>query len=85
MAGTKAGGRLAAKRNKERDPDFYRKIGKVGGTISRNGGFASDKVGPDGMTGRERARIAGYWGGKVRKDGSQRIKVNVIPKEENNG
>lgn len=41
-------------------------IGAVGGKKSRNGGFASDKIGPDGLTGKERARRAGSLGGKAR-------------------
>ena len=31
MAGTKEGGMRAAQKNKERDPDFYFKIGQKGG------------------------------------------------------
>ena len=35
MAGTKAGGLKAAKKNLARDPNFYAKIGAKGGKISR--------------------------------------------------
>lgn len=36
---------------------------------SRLGGFASDKVGADGLSGRERARIAGQKGGRKSRRG----------------
>lgn len=38
-------------------------MGKKGGKLSKTGGFASNKVGPDGLTGRERARLVGAIGG----------------------
>ena len=70
MAGTVNGGRLAALRNRERHgADFYIRIGREGGKRGRNGGFASDKVGTDGLTGRERARLAGARGGRRSKRG----------------
>ena len=61
MAGTAAGGKLAAAKNIARDPDFYKKIGKIGG---KNGnhtlrGFAA------GEAGRERARVYGAVGGRI--------------------
>jgi general stress protein YciG len=34
MAGTKIGGVKAAQKNKERDPDFYKKIGRKGGSVA---------------------------------------------------
>lgn len=40
MSGTKAGGRKAAAKNLASDPDFYKKIGAVGGSRSTTGGFA---------------------------------------------
>jgi hypothetical protein len=43
----------------------------MGGSKGRTGGFASDKVGPDGPTGRQRARIVGAKGGRI----SQRLKA----------
>ena len=65
MTGTKAGGLKARNTNIERyGEDFYRNMGKKGGKISKNGGFASDKVGADGLTGRQRAKIAGAIGGQ---------------------
>lgn len=72
MAGTKNGGKLAAATNKSRyGADFYARIGANGGAKSRTGGFASNKRGEDGLTGAERARIAGARGGQI----SRRKKV----------
>lgn len=66
MAGTKNGGKAAASTNKSKyGADFYAKIGAMGGKKGKNGGFASDKTGDDGLTGRERARIAGAKGGRI--------------------
>lgn len=76
MAGTKIGGQRAAKANLAKDPNFYSKIGKLGGQASKTGGFASDKVGKDGLTGQERAVAAGAKGGrKSRRGPSKRIEV----------
>lgn len=66
MAGTKVGGKAAASTNKKKyGPDFYARIGKMGGRKGRTGGFASAKVGDDGKTGRERAIEAGRQGGRI--------------------
>ncbi len=66
MTGTKAGGLKAAATAKARHgEDFYQRIGKIGGHNSTRGGFASYKVGKDGLTGRERARLAGAVGGLI--------------------
>lgn len=68
MAGTVEGGIKTTKTNRKRyGADYYRNIGKLGGLKSRGGGFASTKVGEDGLTGLERARIAGAKGGKISK------------------
>jgi uncharacterized protein len=57
MAGTVAGGKSAAKTNKEKyGADFYAKIGAKGGRKGRTGGFFAN---------RELARIAGARGGRV--------------------
>jgi hypothetical protein len=73
MAGTKAGGKAAAATNKAKyGADFYAKIGGKGGTLGRTGGFASDKKGADGLTGRERAIEKGRLGGRI----SRRTKKN---------
>lgn len=77
MSGTVEGGRKAYKANIARHgQDFYAKIGQMGGRRGHSGGFASDKVGPDGLTGRQRARVAGSKGGKIsrrepRKDAAE--------------
>lgn len=68
MAGTLAGGRRAAATNKERyGENFYKLIGAKGGREGVDGGFASNKVGEDGLTGRQRARIVGRKGGRISK------------------
>ncbi len=65
MAGNAIGGRKAAAKNLAKDPNFYAKIGAKGGRNGSTGGFASQVVGEDGLTGAERARIAGANGGRV--------------------
>ena len=66
MAGTKSGGQRAASTNKDKyGADFYARIGASGGKKGRTGGFASAKVGADGLTGRERAARAGREGGRI--------------------
>lgn len=62
MAGTHIGGLRAAEKNKTREPDFYKRIGSLGGKKGTTGGFAAN---------RELARIAGMKGGKI----SRRRKV----------
>lgn len=70
MAGTKEGGRRAAETNYLRHgPDFFREIGRKGGSNGHTGGFASDEVGRDGLTGKQRAKIAGQKGGRKSKRG----------------
>ena len=69
MPGNKIGGLKAAEANKAKHGlDFYKRIGAIGGTKSRHGGFASEKVGKDGLTGKERARLAGKKGGSATKN-----------------
>lgn len=41
MAGTRAGGLKSRDKCLARDPDHYSKIGKIGGKISRGGGFCT--------------------------------------------
>lgn len=66
MPGTKIGGLKAAATNKKRHgEDFYAVNGRLGGQKSTTGGFNSDVVGSDGLTGRQRASIAGRKGGLV--------------------
>lgn len=56
MAGTVEGGKKAAKKNLENNPNFYRDIGRIGGRNGTTGGFAANP---------ELARIAGAKGGKI--------------------
>lgn len=60
MAGTRIGGQRAAKEMKRKYGEgYYKHLGMMGGKAGHSGGFASDSVGADGLTGRERARSAG--------------------------
>ncbi len=43
MAGTRAGGLKAAKKNLEKDPNFYVKIGSKGGKLGTTGGFYANR------------------------------------------
>lgn len=72
MAGTREGGLKAAAKNKANDPNFYRDIGRIGGANGHTGGFASETVGADGLTGLQRAVIAGAKGGRISKRGRAR-------------
>lgn len=70
MSGSREGGRKAVATNKLKyGSDFYARIGAMGGKNSHSGGFASSKVGKDGLTGVERAREAGRKGGLISKRG----------------
>lgn len=70
MPGTKAGGLKARDTNyKLHGKDFYKRVGKIGGKAGRTGGFASETVGIDGLTGRQRASKAGALGGRVSRRG----------------
>lgn len=65
MSGTVSGGKKAAKKNIElHGNNFYKEIGRKGGKRSTTGGFASQKVGKDGLTGLQRAKLAGAKGGR---------------------
>lgn len=72
MPGSKEGSKKAVATIYERHGrDFFARIGAMGGHISRHGGFASTNIGKDGLTGRERSRLAGKKGGtKSRKKSS---------------
>lgn len=70
MAGTKAGGAKARATNLAKyGDDFYSNIGRKGGRAGTTGGFASEKIGADGLTGFERAVIAGRKGGHLSRRG----------------
>ncbi|MDR0957517.1 MAG: hypothetical protein LBM09_03015 [Candidatus Nomurabacteria bacterium] len=78
MAGTKAGAAKARATNlKKHGADFYARIGAKGGKLGRTGGFASNLVGEDGLTGRQRAIRAGQAGGRISRRGPA-TKVNKI-------
>lgn len=62
MSGTISGGRKAAAKNIAKDPNFYARIGAVGGKNSRTGGFAANP---------ELARIAGAKGGRISRRGKK--------------
>lgn len=73
MAGTQTGGKKAAEENKRRyGKDFYARIGAKGGRNGHTGGWASDAVGKDGLTGYERAKKYGAIGGAKSKRGPAR-------------
>jgi len=55
--------------------EHLRTIGSQGGKLSGNGGFASEKIGKDGLTGKQRAAISGAKGGRNGKRGKQIIEV----------
>ena len=61
MSGTKIGGKKAALTNKANDPDFYRKIGRIGGQSGHTGGFASMS--------KEKVQAAGRKGGSISRRG----------------
>lgn len=61
MAGTRAGGKKAARTIKEKyGDDFYREMGRKGGKNGHTGGFAANP---------ELAKIAGAKGGRISKRG----------------
>jgi uncharacterized protein len=65
MAGTKVGGEKAAAKNKAtHGPDFYARIGAMGGKKGTTGGFFAN---------RDLARLAGAKGGRI----SRRTKKTV--------
>ena len=69
MPGTIEGGRKAAATNKKKyGNEFYANIGRKGGRNGHTGGFASNKLGRDGLTGAQRAKIAGAKGGHISKN-----------------
>lgn len=43
MAGTVEGGRKATAKNLANDPNFYKKIGRIGGRNGTAGGFAANR------------------------------------------
>lgn len=78
MAGNRLGAQKAVRKILEKDPDFYRRIGSTGGKRSTNGGFACLEVGKDGLTGAERAKVAGAKGGRISRRGKARETTEEI-------
>lgn len=63
MAGTKEGGKVTASKIKKKyGPDFYARIGAMGGAKSHTGGFYGN---------RDLARRAGKLGGRLSRRGSK--------------
>lgn len=87
MSGTIKGGKKASATNKKiHGADFYSRIGRMGGKKSTTGGFASTKIGLDGLSGLERAKIAGRKGGLISKRGKSKKleeKFRKVAKERN--
>jgi len=70
MAGTHEGGQRARETNRKKyGRDFYAEIGRKGGRNGHTGGFASEAIGKDGLTGSERAKVAGAKGGRKSRRG----------------
>lgn len=72
MPGTVAGGKLAAKKNLANDPNFYKRIGKIGGANGNTGGWASRTTcdGTCGLNhlfgiGHTKPQCCGYRGGLI--------------------
>lgn len=62
MPGTSQGSKLAAQKNLAKDPDYYRKLGAIGGKAptTKPKGFAADK---------NKALTAGAIGGRYSRKG----------------
>lgn len=65
MAGTKEGAAKTRDINLARNPNHYSEIGAVGGKNSNTGGFATEKLNKNGLTGKEQAAISGKKGGEM--------------------
>ena len=66
MSGTPAGGKKAAAANKAKDPDFYKKIGSMGGKKGHTGGFAS-------LTPEQHREISAKGGKARRKNFTEKV------------
>ena len=53
--------------------EYMRSLGSKGGRLQNGGGYACQRVGKDGLTGPERARISGAKGGAI-----SRRKKNLV-------
>lgn len=75
MAGSYEGGKSAARTNKKKyGADYYARIGAMGGKAGRTGGFAAMTIGKDGLTGPERASVAGMKGGTKTQELRHKVK-----------
>lgn len=84
MAGTRAGGQKTAKTNIEKyGEDYYRNLGRKGGRNGHSGGFASEVIGRDGLTGWQRAKIAGRKGGTISRRGKSKKTTKGIEDVQN--
>lgn len=75
MAGTVIGGKKAAAKNLARDPNFYRKIGRMGGSVKgTQGGFASDNPCEcDTLKfAHDKRQCAGFKGGTISRRGKKK-------------
>ena len=61
MGGTQEGNRKIRDKLLAQDPEYFSKLGSKGGKAyhSKPQGFGSEKVDKNGLTGSERARLAG--------------------------
>lgn len=79
MRDRQASGKIAAETNrKKHGHDFYSNIVRAGNYKGRRGGFASERIGADGLTGQERARIAGARGGRKSRKGSKQSEDSTL-------
>lgn len=73
MSGTRTGGlKTKAKIIARFGENYYRELGRIGGRNGTTGGFACLDTGADGLTGYERARVAGAKGGRISRRGPAR-------------
>lgn len=76
MSGNKSGGAKTAATLKERDPDYYKRIGSIGGKAKNpKKGFGSDDrtVLDKILLKRKRAALAGKRGGAISRRGKQTV------------
>ena len=83
MAGNREGGLKTAKTIAEKyGKDFYKKICRKA-SHPGTGGFASLKVGKDGLTGPERAKYYGRIGGTISRRGKSKRTTKGIENVQN--
>lgn len=77
MSGTRTGGLKASVKIKANNPFFYAEIGAIGGANGHTGGFATPFKGTDGLTGPQRASVAGLKGGTISRRGPSLKKAHA--------